>query len=70
MTALVAEATEHRATVTATGYSLHSCAYIPFGQMDVPGDWFDAPRYGDIKLKLTGESAAGAIKVLTQQLRR
>ena len=51
------------------GYGLHSCLYIPFGRLDHPEDWFKAQEYGDIKLKLTGESAEGAVKVLTQQLR-
>jgi len=54
---------------TAFGYSLHSALYLPFGRLDSPEDWFQSNKYGDIKLKLTGESAVGAVKTVIQQLR-
>lgn len=53
----------------AFGYSLHSALYLPFGRLGVPDDWFDPTPYGDIKLKLTGESAVGTVKTVIQQLR-
>jgi hypothetical protein len=53
----------------AFGYALHSALYLPFGRLTVPEDWFDASKYGDVKLKVTGESALGAIKTVLQQLR-
>jgi hypothetical protein len=52
------------------GYAPHSCILLPFGRMDVPEDWFDPTKFGDIDLKLTGESAAGTINVVLQQLRK
>ena len=53
----------------AFGYALHSALYLPFGRLDIPEDWFDPSPYGDIKLKLTGESAVGTVKTVIQQLR-
>ena len=61
---------EQKVDVGVDGYALHSCAYIPFGRLDHPEDWFNAPLYKGIKLKLTGESSLGVTKVLIQQLRR
>ena len=62
-------AVEGVCSAVAFGYALHSCMYVPFGRIDVPADWFDASAYGDIKLKITGESAGGAIKTVLQQAR-
>lgn len=67
--ALVDYATEHLVSVTIEGASLHSVIYCPFGQLDDPMSWFKSKDFGDIKLKLTGQASAGAVKVLTQQLR-
>lgn len=53
----------------AFGYSLHSALYLPFGRLNEPEDWFNPTPYGDIKLKLTGESAVGTVKTVIQQLR-
>lgn len=69
MGVLVDHATEHLLYALVTGYCLHNSVYYHFGRLDRPDEWFPAQNFGDIKLKLTGESAAGAVKVLTQQLR-
>ncbi len=69
MGVLVDHATEHLMTAQVTGYCLHSAVYLPFGEMDKPSEWLDPRRYGDLKLKLTGEVGLGVTKVLTQQLR-
>ena len=62
-------AVEGLVSASISGYSLHSCMYLPFGKLDNPSSWFKAAEYGNIKLKLTGEASAGAVRVLTQQLR-
>lgn len=67
--ALVDYAVEHALTCHLEGASLHSCLYVPFGDLNSPEEWFQAQQYGDVKLKLTGEASAGAVKVLIQQLR-
>lgn len=67
--ALVDYAVEHALTFLVSGAAPHSCLCLPFGMMDTPESWFNATEYKDIKLKLTGEAGAGAVKVATQQLR-
>lgn len=69
MGVLVDNATEQLISGKVTGYCLHSCFYVPFGEMNKPNEWLDPRLHGDLKLKLTGGSDAGKIKVLTQQLR-
>jgi len=41
----------------------------PFGLPDDPATWFNAPKYGSIKLKITEADAGGAASVLVQQPR-
>lgn len=67
--ALVDYATEHALTAKAEGYCPHACVVIPFGSVDKPDNLFPANEYGKLDLKLTGESGAGAIRVVYQQLR-
>jgi len=62
-------AVEGVVTALLSGLAPHSCLYVPFESLWNPADWLRASQYGDIKLKLTGESALGAIKVFLQQLR-
>lgn len=69
MPALVDNATEALLTVQLQGYCPHSCIYLPFGDMQQPNFWFNPAKFGDVKLKLTGEAALGVTKVFTQQLR-
>lgn len=52
-----------------TGYSLHSCVYLPMGNLKTPDDWFRAQDYQDIDLHLTGAAGLGVTKVLTQEWR-
>ena len=63
------DTTETLFYASAFGYSLHSALYLPFGRLDEAKEWFDAAKWNDIKLKLTGESAAGTVKTVLQQLR-
>jgi len=53
----------------AVGYGVHSSLYMPFGRLDQPSEWFDPTLWGDVKLKVTGESAVGTVKTVIQQLR-
>ena len=69
MAALVDHATEHLVGVTVNGYAPHACMIIPFGSVDKPDNLFPAHEYNKLDLKLTGESGAGAIRVVYQQLR-
>ena len=61
---------ETLADCEAMGYAPHSCALLPLGRRDTPGDWLDLSKFGDIKLFLTGGAAAGLVNVVTQQLRK
>jgi hypothetical protein len=67
--ALVDYATEHLLYAKAAGYAPHACVCIPFGDVDKPDNVFPAQEYGKVDLKLTGESGAGAIRVVYQQVR-
>ncbi len=66
---LVITTTEVLVQVEVTGYAPHSCMILPFGRLDHPDDLFPAQEYKSLELQLTGEASAGAIRVVTQQLR-
>lgn len=66
---LVDYGTEHLLDAVVHGYCLHNSIYVPFASLDKPEEWFDPTRYGSIKLKLKGGAGAGAVTVVTQQLR-
>jgi hypothetical protein len=42
---------------------------VPFGAVNKPNNLFPAQEYEKLDLKLTGESGAGAVRVVYQQLR-
>ena len=69
MGVLVDYNTEHLLSAVVHGYCLHNSIYLPFGDLNKPEEWFNPTKFGDIKLKLTGESGVGKVKVVTQQLR-
>lgn len=69
MTAMVDYATEHLLSAKMEGYCPHACVWVPLGVMGMPETFMNPNEFGDIKLKLTGESGAGAIRVTTVQLR-
>lgn len=66
---LVDLATEQLLTACAVGSAPHACVCIPFGAVDKPENLFPAQEYNKLELKLTGESGAGAIRIVYQQLR-
>lgn len=66
---LVDYAVEHLVTVSVEGYAPHACVILPFGGLKMAGDLLPAHEYNNLELQLTGESGAGAIRVVTQQLR-
>lgn len=66
---LIVTTTEVLVQVEATGYAPHACMILPFGRLDHPDDLFPAQDYNNLELQLTGEASAGAIRVVTQQLR-
>jgi len=51
------------------GYCPENTYCYPFGLADDPASWFNAARYGSIKLKLTEGNAGGAASVFIQQPR-
>lgn len=67
--ALVDYATEHLLELNVNGYAPNSCVIIPFGDLHDPNSLFPAQEYDDLELQLTGESGAGAVRVVIQQLR-
>jgi len=70
MGVLVDFATEHLVGCVISGTAPHACVILPFGEIDKPGHLFPANEFGKLDLKLTGESGAGAIRVVYQQLRK
>jgi hypothetical protein len=53
----------------AAGVGPHNVLAYPFGSMDVIEDWFPAPSYKSVKLKVTQGGAGAAASVILQQLR-
>ena len=70
MTALVDYATEHLLAFSVQGHCPHAVVVIPFGNLNSPNDLFPAHELASLNLRLTGEASAGAIRVVTQQLRK
>ena len=65
----VLQTAELAAIVNIRGFAPHSCAIVSFGELVEEEDFFPADKFGDLKLKLTGEASAGAITVSRAQLR-
>lgn len=68
--ALVDYAVEHLTFAQVSGHAPHGCVVIPFGRVDRPGHTFPANEFNKLTLKLTGESGAGAVRIIGQQLRK
>lgn len=49
------------------GYTPFRCLYVPFGRQDMPGDWFPAPTFKNIRLEATGAVASGTGYVCLSQ---
>ena len=54
--------------VAVEGIAPFGCIVFPFGELNNPESWFDAPSFSDIKLYCT-QAVAGACAILLQQLR-
>ena len=67
---LVDYATEHEVSTQVTGHAPHGFLCAPFGLVDSPGHLFPANEYSRLSLKITGESGAGTVRIVGQQLRR
>lgn len=67
--ALVDYATEHLLGASVHGHCPHAVVCVPFGDLNSAKDLFPAHEFSSVNLRLTGESGAGAIRVVTQQLR-
>jgi hypothetical protein len=65
----VAYATDAKYTLLENGHLPHAALAIPFGLLDDPSTWFNAPAYGDIDLILTQGNAGGAGSVVAEQVR-
>ena len=63
------EVTAQPTVVDIEGLCPSAFVCYPFGDPDVEDSWFNAPTFGDIKLKLTQVIAAGACEVVLQQIR-
>lgn len=66
---MVDYAVEHLVKAELRGGAPHACNIITFGPMWDHNATFPAQDYRNVELQLTGESGAGAIRVVTQQLR-
>lgn len=51
------------------GGRLHNTACYPFGDLNKPEEWFDAPSYGSVRLIATQGNEGGAASVVLQQPR-
>jgi len=53
-TAGAADGTDRRVLANVDGYNPYGCLYLPFGQQNVPGDWFPAKTFRGVKLEIRG----------------
>jgi hypothetical protein len=51
------------------GWAPHNTLFVPFGRLHVPGEYFNAPQYGSVKLYLTQGDADAEVNVCVQQVR-
>lgn len=55
--------------LSVEGWAPHNTIFIPFGRLDQPGEWFNAPSYGSVDLYLTQADADAEVNVCVQQVR-
>lgn len=53
----------------AQGWAPHNTMFIPFGRLNQPSEFFNAPQYGSVDLYLTNANAGAECNVCVQQLR-
>ena len=51
------------------GYCPHNTLIVPFGRLDVPGEWFNAPAHNSVVLYQTQADADAEVNVCVQQAR-
>jgi len=64
-----ADQTDSKGQVRVSGYFPHSSMCYQFGRKDDIATWFNAPEYGEIKLKITQGTASSTATVAVQQPR-
>lgn len=55
--------------ITCFGSGYHNTWCIPFGSLNTPEEWFEAPKYKSIRLLATQGNAGAAASVVLQQVR-
>jgi len=65
----VVDTNDRKFTMVEEGHCPHAAIAIPFGILDDPSTWFNAPAYGDIDLVLTQDTASSAVSVCVEQIR-
>jgi len=53
----------------STGWMPHNTLMYPFGRLNEPLEWFNAPQYNSVKLYLTQGDAGAEVNVCVQQVR-
>jgi len=61
--------TDVKLTSLEKGHALHATLPVPFGRLDVPGDWFDPTPFKKMELVLTQATADATCEIVTQQVR-
>ena len=67
------ETTAETIYMLCRGFIPHGYASIPFGQADLPADWYDVTKIGSLSLRLKAGPSLGTAptaQVISQQLRR
>ena len=67
------ESTITNYNLAVEGYCPHGVVEIPFGLQDVPDDWYDVSKLGNLRLDIlsgAGRSTADTVQIFLQQLRR
>jgi hypothetical protein len=57
------------AVIVYHGTGLENCFVYPFGRLDVPDEWLNAPGFSALKLYLTQGAASAVASVVVQQAR-
>lgn len=55
--------------LSVEGWAPHNTLLVPFGRLNEPGEWFNAPGYGSVDLYLTQGDADAEVNVAVQQAR-
>lgn len=60
------------ASAQISGYDPHYSFILPCGKEDIPADWYDVTKLGNLKMRLKAGSAGvdGVVEIVTEQLRK